>query len=47
MSSYDLRVIWSHVDSLREDLGRAEVRIGELEERLHDHEQPPPAVSDG
>jgi hypothetical protein len=32
----------SLIAGLREDLGRAEARIAELEERLHDHEQAVP-----
>ncbi len=32
----------SLIDGLREDLSRAEARIAELEERLHDHEQAVP-----
>ena len=34
--------IWSYINGLREDLGRAEARISDLEERLHDHEQTAP-----
>jgi hypothetical protein len=33
---------WAYIDGLREDLGRAEERIAELETRLHDHEQTMP-----
>jgi hypothetical protein len=30
--------LWDYIGGLREDLGRAEERIHELETRLHDHE---------
>ena len=34
--------VWAYIGGLREDLGRAEERIAELERRLHDHEQTVP-----
>lgn len=34
--------LWSYVCGLREDLGRAEARIADLEDKLHDHTQAVP-----
>ena len=42
MSDHKHGDIWSYIDGVAVALGRAEVRIAELETRLHDHEQAVP-----